>query len=174
MGKSLNKTDQNRCKTRTLAFFCNIMSRVLRHMRQNSVMWISLTAFLLIAWLFTSSICVFRSIFGIPCPGCGLTRAVLAAMQGNISAAFSAHPLFPLALAALAAVAILMLINPGLLSSRPASIIWIILCAVFIGVYIYRMIVYFPAIYPLTFNETAFVPRILRLIQSFILWLGSS
>lgn len=32
--------------------------------------------------------CVFKAIIGIPCPGCGMTRALFALLRGDISAAF--------------------------------------------------------------------------------------
>ena len=50
---------------------------------------------LLGAW-FLSGIgsCPTAATLGIPCPGCGLTRATLAAAQGNIAKAFALHPLF--------------------------------------------------------------------------------
>ena len=38
--------------------------------------------------------CVLRSILGFPCPGCGLTRAWLAALRLDFSAAFTWHPMF--------------------------------------------------------------------------------
>lgn len=38
--------------------------------------------------------CFLKSIFGIPCPGCGMTRAVLAALQLHFAEAFTLHPMF--------------------------------------------------------------------------------
>lgn len=41
--------------------------------------------------------CVFKFLFGLPCPGCGLTRANLLFFTGNFYEAFLMHPLFLLA-----------------------------------------------------------------------------
>jgi hypothetical protein len=41
-------------------------------------------------------LCATAGIFGIPCPGCGLTRATLAALRGDWSTAWHLQPLFPL------------------------------------------------------------------------------
>ena len=38
--------------------------------------------------------CPFRSLTGIPCPGCGMTRAWLAALRLDFLAAFRYHPMF--------------------------------------------------------------------------------
>ncbi len=38
--------------------------------------------------------CVFRFMTGIPCPGCGMTRAWLTALRGDLAAAVAYHPLF--------------------------------------------------------------------------------
>jgi len=38
-------------------------------------------------------LCPLASTFGIPCPGCGLTRATLALLRGDIHAALRFHPL---------------------------------------------------------------------------------
>jgi hypothetical protein len=38
-------------------------------------------------------LCPLAGIFGIPCPGCGLTRATLAALRGDIATALHFHPL---------------------------------------------------------------------------------
>lgn len=82
--------------------------------------------------------CPAKLFFGIPCPGCGLTRAHLAALQLDFRAAFSYHPLFPAALPAL-----LYLIHRKILSVRlPNWAEWVIggiLLAAFLGVYGYRM-----------------------------------
>ena len=40
--------------------------------------------------------CPILALIGIPCPGCGLTRAWLAALGGRFAEAFAFHPLFPL------------------------------------------------------------------------------
>lgn len=38
--------------------------------------------------------CVFRTVTGVPCPGCGMTRAWLAALRLDLPAALAYHPLF--------------------------------------------------------------------------------
>ena len=38
--------------------------------------------------------CVWKRLFGIPCPGCGFTRAILAALRLDFAAAFRFHPMF--------------------------------------------------------------------------------
>ena len=39
------------------------------------------------------SLCLFKSITGLACPGCGTTRAGLALLDGNFSAALGTNPL---------------------------------------------------------------------------------
>lgn len=43
-------------------------------------------------------VCPFYAIFGIPCAGCGMTRAYRALLQFDIATAFRCHCLFPLPL----------------------------------------------------------------------------
>ena len=38
--------------------------------------------------------CIFRFTTGVPCPGCGMTRAYAALLRGDVAAAFAYHPLF--------------------------------------------------------------------------------
>jgi hypothetical protein len=38
-------------------------------------------------------LCPLASTFGIPCPGCGLTRATLALLRGDVARALQIHPL---------------------------------------------------------------------------------
>ncbi|MEO7678837.1 MAG: DUF2752 domain-containing protein [Verrucomicrobiota bacterium] len=42
--------------------------------------------------------CIFHSLTGLACPGCGALRAVHQLLHGNISAAFDFNPLFVLVL----------------------------------------------------------------------------
>ena len=36
--------------------------------------------------------CIFKGVTGMPCPGCGMTRACLAILQGEFSTAWRYHP----------------------------------------------------------------------------------
>lgn len=38
--------------------------------------------------------CVVKRTFGIPCPGCGMTRAWFSLLKGDLIKAFYYHPLF--------------------------------------------------------------------------------
>jgi hypothetical protein len=38
-------------------------------------------------------LCLVASLFHVPCPGCGMTRAALALLRGDFGRAFSFHPL---------------------------------------------------------------------------------
>jgi hypothetical protein len=40
-------------------------------------------------------LCPTAFFFGVPCPGCGLTRATLALLHGDVHAALGFHPLVP-------------------------------------------------------------------------------
>ena len=44
--------------------------------------------------------CLFRAATGLPCPGCGMTRAVLLLLQLRFDAALAAHPAAPAVVAA--------------------------------------------------------------------------
>lgn len=66
-------------------------------------------------------LCPLASSVGVPCPGCGLTRATLALLNGDVQAALRFHPLVwllaPAALLFLGAVSWELLRDP----SRPRS-----------------------------------------------------
>lgn len=40
--------------------------------------------------------CPTRALFGIPCPGCGLTRSTLAFVSGDLAGVWRFHPLAPI------------------------------------------------------------------------------
>jgi hypothetical protein len=43
--------------------------------------------------------CPVRTLFGVPCPGCGLTRALLSCLRGDLNDAVVTHPMAPVLLA---------------------------------------------------------------------------
>jgi len=58
--------------------------------------WGSLAMLLLVSHLPPDGtgiqVCLFRALSGLPCPGCGLTRALSSLVQGHPAAAFDYHP----------------------------------------------------------------------------------
>ena len=52
------------------------------------------TAVLVFAWAYFGIYCLFKKLLGIPCPGCGMTRAYLALLRLDIRGAFEMHPMF--------------------------------------------------------------------------------
>jgi hypothetical protein len=63
-------------------------------------------------------LCPTRAAVGVPCPGCGLTRASLAALQGDLGAAMAFHPLMPIITPMVGwMVGRLVLVNAGVVRS---------------------------------------------------------
>jgi len=62
--------------------------------------------------------CPLRTLTGLACPSCGLTRSVLAALAGDHSEAFAFHPCGPVLLAVALAVALAALWMPDALVAR--------------------------------------------------------
>ena len=53
--------------------------------------------------------CVFRQLFALPCPGCGLTRGSLLALDGHLTEAFALNPAAPLVVFGIAVLAAALL-----------------------------------------------------------------
>lgn len=106
------------------------------------------------------NLCVFKGIIGLPCPGCGLTRAILSLLRFDLKNAFFYHPLFlipPLL------VLVLAFRKKSLFNSiYRSNAFWCVLALLFIGVWVIRMIRFFPNTPPLDFNPHGLVPRVLH------------
>lgn len=94
----------------------------------------------------TGSICLIRGIIGIPCPSCGITRAVISFINGNIINAFKFHPLFWLPFV----VAVLIIFKREFFK----KILVIAIISITI-IYILRMVLLFPNVEPMKYNERA-------------------
>lgn len=83
--------------------------------------------------------CPFKMLFGISCPGCGMTRALMALATLDFSAAIHYHPaVFVLVIFVIGwLLDVLKLIK---LNAQVKKLAVIIFCAVMIGVYIFRVI----------------------------------
>jgi len=81
--------------------------------------------------------CPIKFVTGVSCPGCGMTRACLHLLSGSISDAFYFHPLFfvvPLF------PVLYILRETGVFKKKPYDICMIIICSLFLLVWIVRML----------------------------------
>ena len=106
---------------------------------------------LLVSNLFRRSICLFRFLFGIPCPACGMTRAYISLFRGDIEDAFWYHPLFWVPVL----ICVLSLFDK--LSERMIYTLAVLVLVV----WVIRMIFLFPnQIEPMILDERGIVPII--------------
>ncbi|MBC8544660.1 MAG: DUF2752 domain-containing protein [Clostridia bacterium] len=98
-------------------------------------LWIGLAIYVLV---FRGS-CVIRLLTGIPCPGCGLSRAYLALLHGHIADAFYYHPLFFTVVPFLLYMTFYDRLSPRV-GKKVETVACICLSAAFILVYIGRMV----------------------------------
>ena len=98
---------------------------------------LTLAAVLVLAFVISSLTigCPIKFFTGIPCPGCGMSRAIMSCLTLDFDIAFALHPLFPLA-----PVVIAYIIFGDMLPQRVNNGIGTALAAVFIAVYAYRII----------------------------------
>lgn len=126
------------------------------------IIWLILFAlYCVLTTKFLGSACPAYLIFGIPCPGCGMTRAWISLFSGDITKAFYFHPAF-LAAAIIAVCVILSEIKPKFKKSKVITAIYLVLCVAFLATYIYRMIVFFPNEEPINYNENSLLAMIIR------------
>lgn len=134
-----------------------------------------LLLFLLVLLEVLGTSCFFASILGIPCPGCGSSRAFLLLLQGQFGQAIRMHPLILVSLAILIAVPSYFIWawqarkkdedwQPPL-SPRAARILLFSLAGLYLLVYLVRMILYFPHEEPMCYREDSLWGRLILLIR---------
>lgn len=91
-----------------------------------------------LAYLLLVRVCPVQWLFGVPCPGCGMTRAHLALLRLDFAQAWYYHPLVFVTLPAVLYLAHQDAWNlPG--GRRARRILLAALCAAFLGVYLVRL-----------------------------------
>lgn len=63
------------------------------HWKEKLLLTIAYALVIFLLWLFQIP-CIYQYLFSIPCPGCGMTRAMLAALRLDFPSAFRYHPMF--------------------------------------------------------------------------------
>lgn len=112
---------------------------------------ISLFSFLVIYLLGNGELCYFKGIFGIPCPGCGITRYLYYLIKLDIPKTFHYHPLFFLLFIIIPVVIFRNLCLFKLLYN--SNLFWISALILILLTWIIRMFLYFPNIEPMTLNK---------------------
>lgn len=110
---------------------------------------------------FGGNVCVIRAITGLPCPGCGMTRALLALTDLNISEAFRQHPL-SLMMLPFGTVIIFSPFNKRLRTTVLNQRFWQVVIGTFLMVYFVRMLLMFPDLEPMTLKRDALLLRIVN------------
>ncbi len=107
--------------------------------------------------------CPMRLLTGLPCPGCGITRAVILFITGHFTQSFSMHPLaLPWIL-----LGLYFCICRYILDCKPKGIIVIGtgLCIAMIIVYIIRMMTVFPDQPPMTYTPNPLGDLLIALVS---------
>lgn len=111
--------------------------------------------------LITGEVCPIRRLWGIPCPGCGISRAGMLLLEGKLKEAFRMHAFV---------YAIPVLLAGGFteryfFDSRCSFIkkAFYITAGLAILYYGYRMIVYFPNQEPMIFYNDSVLGKLLNL-----------
>jgi len=104
------------------------------------------------------TLCFFKNTFGLPCPGCGMTRSTLAFLSGDIAASLYYHPL--LLMVALC-FSVFLFRNTGPFNALyKSNKFWIFCLVLFVGYYAYRMSYMFPHTKPMDFYKDGLLPRL--------------
>lgn len=113
-----------------------------------------------VSFYITGSICFIYAIFGVACPGCGMSRAFESLLKLDFSGAFFYHPLFLL----IPVIFGVLAIEKFKYKHKKKTWIIVVMCvfmALFIGLYVYRFITRFPHTEPFLINEKAILQRII-------------
>ena len=108
--------------------------------------------------------CPLDHMLGIPCPMCGITRALSALLKGDIYGAFYYHPLWP---AAVLAVFLYILYYFGVIkvSKKVFDISCGVLIAMAIGCFVIRHIQHSPVV--AVHFDTSVAGRVLQRVRNF-------
>lgn len=129
--------------------------------RRNWGIFALCAVYYVLAQIFLGTGCYFASTVGIPCPGCGGTRAIIAFFHGDFLRSFELYPiLIPSAIFALVYIFVWLRYE-----KLPKFAIKICVAFIFILVafYAFRMITMFPYTEPMIFNKHSILGRIISL-----------
>ena len=131
-----------------------------------SARWVFLliAAYTVFANFFLGSVCLLKSTTGLPCPGCGGTRAFLALVKGDLVSSLKYNPLLIPAALIFVLYAVAWLTNQRTPRYAEQMVKW--LGAALIVIYAIRMVLLFPREQPMVINYRAVLPRVVEFARS--------
>lgn len=115
--------------------------------------------------LFIHDSCIFKIVFGIPCPGCGMTRAFKFLLQGDINNAFLMHPLFALVIIFIPLFVWFRYVKRNDKIINGYLFVFGILCLI---LYIFRMIKYFPNTPPMDVRGNSIICHVFGVLKDIL------
>jgi len=112
---------------------------------------------------FFHAFCPFLIVTGLPCAGCGLTRALLCILTGQWARAYALNP----AAFTWAAWGIYFAVCRYLLGRKSKWTLRLlgVVCVITLAVYCYRMATQFPGNPPMTYYRNNILSQILKIMQ---------
>lgn len=128
-----------------------VLKRLWKDIREFGIAGMLLAVYMTAADRLWGAFCSVRMNTGVPCPGCGITRAAILLLTGRWRQAWQMHPMiYPIMLAALYFV-----VSRYLLGRKAAGMKWIVagIAVMLLAVYIQRMGQYFPNRSPYLYED---------------------
>ena len=139
-----------------------IVHKLISDMKNAIWIIIGLMIYWIVAFLCFGEFCPMKILTGIPCAGCGMTRAVTLMLTGHFVESIEMHPMALLWIL----LGIYVCICRYILNRKPkgAAVMAIVLCILMIPLYIYRMKLLFPNQLPMVYTPTPVGDAILLLL----------
>lgn len=114
----------------------------------------------------TGKFCPSVIITGLPCPGCGMTRATIFLLTGQFARAARINP----AIFLWAAFAVYAVVQRYIRGRKVKGATWLltVIALLMIGLYIYRMVTVFPNRPPMSITRGSLLSNLIPLYEEFL------
>lgn len=124
---------------------------------------LAFSLYYVVANLLFGVICPSLIFFGLPCPGCGLTRAGFYLITGDFAESFRMHPLLIPGVSYIVAYLVIKKVKPNKINRL--QIPAIILLAAMIILYVIRMVSLFPHTPPMVMHGESILHNIIFILR---------
>lgn len=143
-----------------------VFDNIRKDLKQAWLALVILIFYYLITEILFHQFCVLTIVTGFPCPGCGITRALLQVCQGHFITAWNLNPnIYLWIFFGIYACYFRYILGKKI----PAGMqIMVTLCIIMTIIYFIRMYLHFPGQPPLVFEEDNLLNRLLPVYSNYI------